>query len=258
MEAYISDVLVEDDSVTVSFSGCNYNCPSCYKPAYVEFQTGEQRDLREVQAIIASAQPARICFTGGEPLLQRQALLTLLRWCRTATSAKLIIDTNASKPGVIRELLENGLVDEFNVDLKAPRHAFDRVTHAGTFFVGAEQVFDEFSSSLALLRAAQDRVIISFTTLIVPGLLYTKEDLLALARLIEGFDAEWTLKAFEGGVTLDRRLSALQSPSERFLEHLADALRAAHPQLRMRIAGAPDTGVAPAPALPPRGRSGPE
>ncbi|RME30820.1 radical SAM protein [Candidatus Woesearchaeota archaeon] len=243
MEAYISDIAAEGGVLTVSFSGCDFNCPSCNTPQLAEFQTGEQQDLRIVQASIADAAPTQIVFTGGEPLLQRQALLALLRWCREHTNARLIIDTNASKPAVIEELITEQLVDEFLIDVKAPRDAFDRATHAGTFFIPAEQVFAEFLRSLAILRDAQNRVTLSFTTLIVPGLLYTKEDVLAIAALLDGFDAEWTLKPFIGGVTLDRRLRGLHSPSEHFLDNLARAVRAAYPNLRIRVQSTADTVV---------------
>lgn len=240
MEAYISDVIDVDGTVTILFSGCDYNCPACNTPQLVEFQTGEQHDLRIIQASIAAAAPERILFTGGEPLLQRQALLTLLTWCREQTAARLVIDTNASKPAVIEELLQKGLVDELQVDVKAPRSAFDRVTHASTFFIPAEQLYDEFEESLAILAEHQQDVALSFTTLIVPGLLYAKEDLLALAAMLAPFDAEWTLTAFTPEVTLDKRLGGLRPPSEEFLENLAAAIRAEHPTLRVRVRSALD------------------
>lgn len=236
MDAYIHDVLREGDTVTILLSGCDFKCPSCNTPHLVEFQTGEQRLLREVTALIDESAPRTVLITGGEPLLQRQAILALTTHLRERhPETQIAIDTNASKTAVVEQLLDNRLVDEFIVDVKAPEAAFDRVTHASTFFTPAEEVSGAVRATLDLLYRRQDEVTLTFRTLIVPGLLYRKEDLLEIAAMLKGFDADWYLRPLNPEVTLDTRLQALSAPSLNFLENLRRLITEQYPNLRVKI-----------------------
>jgi len=234
MEAYIHEIVPEGQRTVVRMSGCDYRCPSCKTPALVEFQTGEQLDLKEATTIIDAGGPERVLFTGGEPLLQRQALLLLLRHCRRR-GYRTLLDTNASKPAAIRQLLSEGLVDEYLVDAKAPLSVFGKVTRAATFFASAESLFEEFRESLVLLAARPQGVRLSFRTLIVPGLLYKKEELLELAALLAPCGAPWRLVPFDPDVTLDPTLRGVSPPTERFLLTLQGFLTKAHPELVVLI-----------------------
>jgi len=234
MEAYINDAALRGDTFTILFSGCNFKCPFCNAPHLVEFRTEERMALRDVKRLIASSGARRVLFSGGEPLLQRQALLEL------AAAAKrlrltVVLETNASKPETLRTLLDAGIVDEVVVDIKGPWPAFERVARTGTFFQPAAEVYEDFLKCLSLLRQ-HDGVTARFKTIITPGLLYRKEDILAIAQLLKGFEAEWTLEPFDPAVTLDASLSGVAPPTSRFLENLAGFVRQAYPKMRVRVA----------------------
>ncbi len=241
MEAYIQEILTESDRVVVRMSGCDYKCPYCNAPDLVEFQTGGLLDVREAEHLIDEAGKGTVLFTGGEPLLQRQALLSLLRHCR-AKGLRTVVDTNASKPETVKVLLDERLVDEFLVDAKAPLSAFQKVTRAATFFKPAEELFAAFQESLALLAQRPEGVRLSFRTVLVPGLLYKKEELLELAALLAPCRAPWHLVPFDPEVTLDPRLRSVTPPSDRFLVTLQGFLVKAHPQLQILLGGEETTG----------------
>ncbi len=234
MEAYISELSAEGETLVIRFSGCDYNCPYCDRPELVEFRTDEVLPLREACAAIDAAGKATVIFSGGEPLLQRQALLTLLRHCRQQ-GLRTVVETNASKPETIRILLEEGLVDEFRVDAKAPPERFGRVTRAATFFKAAEELSAEFRESLRLLKERPSTTTVAFSTVVVPGLLYRKEDLLALASLLHGQEAPWTLRPFDPGRTLDPALGGVAPPTRSFLESLAGFIAKEHPGMDVKI-----------------------
>jgi pyruvate formate lyase activating enzyme len=238
METYVHDVVLDGDSVTVWFSGCDFKCRFCNVPHLVEFNTGEVLDTRQIAAQIDTSGARTVLFTGGEPLLQRQALFELLRHC-AKRGLRTIVGTNASKPDVLKGLLDEHLVSEFQVDVKAPARSFGKVTRAATFFKSEEELYQEFESSLALLRNKERRgvAVVVFKTLIVPGLLYKKEDLLELARLLSGFDAEWLLEPFDPARTLDPALRGVSPPTRGFLENLAGFVRKEYPELHVRVGG---------------------
>jgi len=233
MEAYIHELSACDDELVVRFSGCDYKCRYCNTPELVEFRTEELMPLKEAYAAIDAAGKRTVVFSGGEPLLQRQALLALLRHCRKH-GLRTVLDTNASKPEAIRILLDEGLIDEFRVDVKAPLPIFDRVTKAATFFKPTTALFAEFKESLRLLKARPKGVALSFSTVIAPGLLYRKEDVLELAILLDGLDAEWLLVPFDPAVTLDRALQGVAPPTRNFLDTLVGFVKKDFPRLDVK------------------------
>ena len=104
MDAYIHEAALAGDTFLILFSGCNFQCRFCNTPHLVEFRTEERMVLRDVKALLSSSGATKALFSGGEPLLQRQALLDL------ATHAKqkgltIILETNASKPETLKTLL---------------------------------------------------------------------------------------------------------------------------------------------------------
>ncbi len=233
MEASIHELSTRGDELVVRFSGCDYKCRYCNVPHLVEFRTEEVMPLKEACAAIDATGKQIVVFSGGEPLLQRQALLALLRHCRER-KLRTVLDTNASKPEAMRTLLDEGLVDEFRVDAKAPLPGFDRVTRAATFFKPAEELFSEFKKSLRLLKARPASVALSFSTPIIPGLLYKKGDVLELAILLDGLGAKWSLVPFEPAITLDPALEGVSPPTPKFLDTLVGFVKKEFPQLDVK------------------------
>ncbi len=244
MEAYIHSIEPDGDSLVVMFSGCDYKCRYCNTPGLLEFKTGEVLDVKEAKRLITESGCSKVLFTGGEPLLQRAALLELASHAK-AKRKRVIIDTNASKPEAIASLLDAKAVDELLVDIKAPAASFSAVTKAGTFFKSAEELYREFLETVSLLKAREEEVVITFLTLITPGLVYKKEDVLALADLLDGFDAEWHLVPFNPAVTLDSGLRGVAPPTTKFLENLASFIRKEYPNARVRVAEPRQPGKAP-------------
>ena len=236
MDAYIHEVLFDEEqrTMTILFSGCNFKCRYCNTPELTEFITEEMISLRDVKKQILETKPKKIIFTGGEPLMQRAALLEILRMAK-AQKIMTILETNLSKPKIIELLLEQELVSEYKVDLKATEALFSKVTNSATFFMPSENIYWEFIEALRLLEQNQDKANIVFQTIITPGLLYKKEDLFELAKLIEGFDSEWILKAFEKEKVLDKSLKGVERPTYKFIENLIDMIRKEHPSLRISL-----------------------
>ncbi|MFC2134546.1 anaerobic ribonucleoside-triphosphate reductase activating protein [Bacteroidota bacterium] len=244
MQAFIGD-LVEAGSVDFSndlytkiyFSGCDFKCPYCNTPRFLETKFEHTMDLKEVKNIMENQRGTvdGVLFTGGEPCFQKQALLELLNKAKEL-NLKTIVDTNGSKPEVIETLLKSELIDVLIMDLKSPfNETFDKTTKSATFFKQSKDIIEDVKQTLKTLRAYDEKVEIIFRTTIVPGLIFRKEDLMKIAEEIEGINAVWELQPFRSGLVYDKKMLNINSPTNSFLENLRDSITKEMPGINIRI-----------------------
>ncbi len=103
---------------TVFLQGCNYACPFCHNSELLCF---EAEPFMQEEALLAFLKKRQgilegVCITGGEPTLY-SGLENLLRSIKTLGYC-VKLDTNGSKPGVLRRLAEEGLIDYVAMDVK--------------------------------------------------------------------------------------------------------------------------------------------
>lgn len=107
--------------------GCNFRCPFCHNSDLVlshmkmpSIPTRHVMDtLRRFQKWVD-----RVVVTGGEPTLQPGLPHFLERLKKNGFLVKL--DTNGSNPGIVKDLVEKGLIDYVAMDLKGPVARYDR------------------------------------------------------------------------------------------------------------------------------------
>jgi pyruvate formate lyase activating enzyme len=107
-------------SCGIFLSGCNFDCPYCHNPDLVKgcFMCSAEYDAGDVYRFIQD----RIGFldgvviSGGEPTLQED-LFDLCRHIKNM-GFPVKLDTNGSRPRVIKRLIDEGLVDYIAMDLK--------------------------------------------------------------------------------------------------------------------------------------------
>ncbi len=103
---------------TVFLEGCNYRCPYCHNSGLL---TGGGEPLMTAEALLDFLRKRRgmldaVCVSGGEPTLHPD-LPDLLREIK-ALGYQVKLDTNGSRPEVLRRLAEDGLVDYVAMDVK--------------------------------------------------------------------------------------------------------------------------------------------
>jgi pyruvate formate lyase activating enzyme len=107
-------------SCVLFLSGCNFHCPYCHNPDLARGLAGgaAAEDIDQVHAFLASRRSLLegVVISGGEPTLHADihALCESVR----ALGYPVKLDTNGSRPDVLRELLANGLVDYIAMDIK--------------------------------------------------------------------------------------------------------------------------------------------
>jgi pyruvate formate lyase activating enzyme len=117
-------------AAVVFTQGCNYQCPWCHNGHLVPLVGDPSRRISEdeVFSLLAERRNRVGCLviSGGEPTLQ----LALPRFLRRVKALKMEVklDTNGSRPDVLRQLLNERLLDYVAMDVKAPWHKYAALT----------------------------------------------------------------------------------------------------------------------------------
>ena len=192
--------------LSIGFAGCNLRCPFCqnwhisqstdvpgriYSPA--ELIAAAEKTGRAA-AISSTAAMRSIAYTYSEPLIHAEFLLDCMEETRKAGIANVLVTNGCINSGAASEILE--LTDAANIDLKC----FSEETYA-------KVLGGDLSAVLGFIRmAAEKGVHVELTTLVVPGLNDSEEELNACADFIAGLKNDG--EAIPGKSTIPWHLSA--------------------------------------------------
>ena len=103
---------------TVFLFGCNYRCPFCHNAELLEGKAEPLMTKEEFLSFLSKRKGLldAVCISGGEPTLS--AGLKELMADIKALGFSVKLDTNGSRPAILRELVETGLVDYVAMDIK--------------------------------------------------------------------------------------------------------------------------------------------
>lgn len=181
--------------LSAGFSGCNMACPFCQNWRISQTPGAEGRFFSPAELIRAArfraeagTRPA-IAYTYSEPLVHAEFLLDCMKEARGAGIANVLVTNGCVNPEAAGEIL--GLCDAANIDLKC----FSAKSYR-------EILGGDFSATLDFIRAAAERgVHLELTTLVVPGLNDSREELDKCRDFIAELPAErgavpWHLSAY--------------------------------------------------------------
>ena len=191
------------------YTGCNLRCPYCYNPELVLSHGGgldEMAFLRERAGFLDA-----VVLSGGESTLNPD----IVEVCREIKKLGYLIkvDTNGSNPQVIRNLLEEKLIDYVALDNKMPSNRSWRLP-------GGTLLFERYQETLkTLLLYGVDHEV---RTTVHPGLL-DEADILRMIRDTQalGYNGTYYLQFFfepDKGKTLGN----LEPPTRRYDRRLLD------------------------------------
>lgn len=109
--------------------GCDWRCQYCHNPQLLPANRPENEMIPEAYVFDRlskrRSQLDGLVITGGEPTIQED----LPRFIRTIRrlGLKIKLDTNGSRPEVIRQLLEENLLDYVAMDIKAPLDQYESI-----------------------------------------------------------------------------------------------------------------------------------
>ena len=129
---------------TVFLAGCNYRCPFCHN---AELFTGKPEEVMSTDAFLEFLKKRQgllegVCVSGGEPTGDPglESLLTNIK----ALGFAVKLDTNGSRPKILKELLDKKLVDYVAMDVKNSPEMYAQT-------VGCEADLAAIEESLRLL-----------------------------------------------------------------------------------------------------------
>ncbi len=209
---------------TVFTGGCNFRCPFCHNASLVLPERMDKTAISE-EDFFTFLRGRRgilegVCVTGGEPTLMPDLPAFLSRIREMGYAVKL--DTNGSRPAVLRAVVEAGLVDYVAMDIKnsLPRYgetvgipAFDTtaVEESMDFLLGGPLPYE-------------------FRTTLVRGL-HTPADMAMLGKRIAGAE-KYFLQTFRDSGDLVGDCAGGLSPRE--TEAMLEQIRVYVPNAQIR------------------------
>lgn len=120
-------------SAVLFLSGCNFRCPYCHNPELVNGRPVCPAFLNETWALEFLNKRKGlldgVVISGGEPTIHKDLLILCDKLKSSGYPIK--IDTNGSRPQVIQNLINEGLVDYIAMDIKTDPGHYQSFTNEG-------------------------------------------------------------------------------------------------------------------------------
>ena len=210
---------------TVFLQGCNYRCPFCHNSELLSRQGEACMDTAGFLSFLKSRKGLLdgVCVSGGEPTLEPE-LEEMLRSIK-ALGYAVKLDTNGSRPEVLKKLVKDGLVDYVAMDVKnSPTRYADTVGLARIDLSAVEE-------SLRFLLSGNVEYELRTT---VAQQLHDSDSIDEMGRWVAtlGKPGKWFLQAFADRDTV--AFSGLSAPADAELSAWRELLSAHAEQAAIR------------------------
>jgi len=184
-------------AAVVFTQGCNFRCPYCHNAPLISCHEPKELLIPEEQFFefleCRRNQLDAVVVSGGEPTIHRDLPTFLRRTKDMGFAVKL--DTNGSNPNVLKEILENNLVDYIAMDIKAPLNSYKKLTNNVSSSEGIQESINIISKS---------GINHEFRTTVIEALL-TPEDMQEIRALVPA-KSTYNLQKFYPEHALDPKL----------------------------------------------------
>ncbi len=187
----------------VFMQGCNFRCPFCHNGTLLAHDRPAAELIDEDVAFATLKRRADfldgVVISGGEPTMQEDLMVFMERIKRMGLKVKL--DTNGSRPAVLRDVLSGRMADCVAMDIKAPFAKYPQLT-------GVDAPVEAIQESLSLLLDGDTPC--QFRTTFVPSLL-SEQDIDGIRSYLPD-RARHTVQAFVADQALDQSLHSATNP----------------------------------------------
>jgi len=179
---------------TIFLAGCNFRCPYCQNPDLID--NPDKLPAIKEEDIIDFLEKKRkwldgICISGGEPTIHPGLVDFIKKIKKMDFLVKL--DTNGTNPVMIKELLDNKLIDFISMDIKA---SLDKYGDAANVGVNKE----DLQKSVELIM--NGNIDYEFRATILPKL-HSEEDIKKIGEWLKG-SKKFVLQQFRPKICLDK------------------------------------------------------
>ena len=201
-------------AATVFLIGCDFRCPFCYSSELVlpekiknQPRIPEKEFFKFLKERKGLLEGVTIC--GGEPCINKD----LPQFCKKIKKHGYLVklDTNGSKPEMLKSLIDKKLIDYVAMDIKAPLD--ERYWRAS----GVKCDLEAIGQSIDFLL--KDELDYEFRTTVCPTF-SEKKDILDIARQIEGAK-QYTLQNFRPVNCLDPQMEKVSPFPKEVLREMA-------------------------------------
>ncbi len=130
----------------VYLRGCPLRCPRCHNQSLQKSDDRVKTDYIAALINRGFSQVPRVLFSGGEPLMQHEALSDIIEML--IPEMEIGLKTSGVYAGHIKELLEKELIDIVFLDLKA--HCGSKYSEITGNIMNGDFIFDQAMKSMAL------------------------------------------------------------------------------------------------------------
>lgn len=215
--------------------GCNLRCPFCQNPDLVVPELFPETELLPEEEFFEfldrrQGKLTGVVISGGEPTIHADLPRFMEKIHEKGYLVKL--DTNGLNPEALAGILQRGLADYVAMDVKNTPEKYAMTVGLREACVG--DLWKKAQESISLLM--KSGIPYEFRTTVVEGL-HTEEDILQMAKLLEGAGA-WYLQQFLS----DRELVAdfaqddlvMSTPSPSALERMRELAAPFVPAVKTR------------------------
>ncbi|HUW22320.1 MAG TPA: anaerobic ribonucleoside-triphosphate reductase activating protein [Candidatus Bathyarchaeia archaeon] len=246
---YLRTSLIEwpgNISAVIFVPGCNFRCPFCHnRDLVISKKVTRLQNYKEKEVLTDLRQRKRwidgVVITGGEPTLQTD-LSTFLKGLKRAGFLTMI-ETNGSRPEVIKQLVREELVDFWAMDYKAIFSDYENV-------VNIKKVKKKFrkNEALGLVKAVKRsmRLILKsglpceFRTTVVPTI-HNEKVLIEMAKELKHLlvitdwlsPVKWVLQTFQPKNCLDQKYNNIKPCTRKKMKGFLALIREYIPEARL-------------------------
>ena len=159
---------------TIFTKGCNFKCPFCHNSSLISLDK-ENDKYKEVISYLNKRKGILdgVCITGGEPLIHK-SIKELIKEIKDINFL-VKLDTNGSNPVLLKELIDEKLIDYVAMDIK---NTFDKYEMT----IGCKTNIDNIKKSIEIIESSN--IDYEFRTTIVKEL-HTFDDIKSIVNRID-------------------------------------------------------------------------
>ena len=201
-------------AATVFTVGCNFRCSFCHNPDIVKngLATITEKEFFDFLSKRKKLLEG-IVITGGEPTLHRDLVDFISQIKDMGYLVKL--DSNGTKPHVLKRLIKNDLIDYVAMDIKAPWSKYRDV-------VCRETDVSKIKESVKILK--EGNVDYEFRSTVLPEL-HSLDDLVKMARQIKGAKKYYLQQFVAGDNLMDESFSQQRPYTKKQMNEVAREIR---------------------------------
>lgn len=158
---------------TIFTKGCNFKCPYCHNSSLISLDKVNDK-YEEVISYLNKRKGILdgVCITGGEPLIHKSTKDLIIEIKNMGFLVKL--DTNGSNPAMLKELIDEKLIDYVAMDIK---NTFDKYEMT----IGCKTNIDNIKRSIEMIE--NSNIDYEFRTTIVKEL-HTIDDIKGIVSML--------------------------------------------------------------------------